>query len=715
MQKKIPLLGYPDRFSVAPGETITFKVSSTLDRDYDAALVRIRCGDPNPDGPGLINDDLSAVFKRQCPSRFQPVQLGSYIEIDQRLAIPDRFALAATVWPTLPDAGDQVILSVGDPLTSATVSLGLNANGVFAQIGAARISSDREIRNRAWYRLSATFDLNDGHVALSQLPLRAEYGIEDDAEVTHSLPPGRTALGDAMIRIAASVSPISGNHFNGKIEDPQLRAQSPSGPVIARWDFSQAIGSQRIIDQGPLAAHGHTVNLPARAVTGSNWESEEQRWTHAPEQFGAIHFHDDDLYDCNWDDDFSFTVPANFRSGPYAMALRAGDHYETIPFYVRPKRKCPQSRIAVVAPTFTYIVYGNYQRGVTNDEYRARTDAWGARPWNPDEYPQFSLSTYNFHRDGSGVGYASRLRPMINMRPGFLSYVDHRGSGLRHYPADTHLIAWLDQQGFDYDVITDEDVSAEGVGLLDPYRVVVTMSHPEYHTTASHDAYQHYLARGGRVMYLGGNGFYWRVATHEDFPGAVEVRRAEGGIRAWAAEPGEYYHAFDGEYGGLWRRNARPPQSLVGVGFSSQGQFEGTYYQRQAGADDTRAAWIFAGVDDQRLGDFGLSGGGAAGFELDRCDPRLGSPRNAVVLATSVEHPAHFVLVPEELLTHVTTWPGEPIETLIRADMVYFNTASGGEVFSVGSITYCGSLLHNHGENNISQITRNVLARFSAA
>jgi hypothetical protein len=39
---------------------------------------------------------------------------------------------------------------------------------------------------------------------------------------------------------------------------------------------------------------------------------------------------------------------------------------------------------------------------------------------------------------------------------------------------------------------------------------------------------------------------------------------------------GEYYHA-DGAYGGLWRRNGRPPQKLCGVGFSAQGLFEGSY------------------------------------------------------------------------------------------------------------------------------------------
>ena len=33
-------------------------------------------------------------------------------------------------------------------------------------------------------------------------------------------------------------------------------------------------------------------------------------------------------------------------------------------------------------------------------------------------------------------------------------------------------------------------------------------------------------------MYLGGNGFYWRVAYHAEVAGVIELRRAEDGIAA---------------------------------------------------------------------------------------------------------------------------------------------------------------------------------------
>ena len=70
---------------------------------------------------------------------------------------------------------------------------------------------------------------------------------------------------------------------------------------------------------------------------------------------------------------------------------------------------------------------------------------------------------------------------------------------------------------------------------------------------------------------------------------------------------------------------------------------------------------------------------------------------------------------PEDVLSHVWTWPGDPPEKLIRADMVYFETPNNGAVFSVGSITFCGSLSHGGYRNNISRIVDNVLRRFATA
>jgi N,N-dimethylformamidase len=279
---------------------------------------------------------------------------------------------------------------------------------------------------------------------------------------------------------------------------------------------------------------------------------------------------------------------------------------------------------------------------------------------------------------------------------------------LRHFQADSHLISWLHNQNIDYDIITDDELDREGVEAIRGYDAVMTGTHPEYHTTAMLDALMAYRDGGGRLIYLGGNGFYWRIVRHAEDPDLLEIRRAEDGLRAWASEPGEYYNGFDGSYGGLWRRNARPPQQLVGIGFTAQGVFVGEGYKRIC--FDSTFDWVFSGINDDVIGDFGFSGNGAAGFELDRIDPALDNGLDITILAQSFGD--SFMLVPEEQLTHLTNLSGDSEAQAKRADMVYVKTPSGGEVFAVGSITFCGSLPWNNFDNNVSRLLRNVVNRF---
>ena len=152
-------------------------------------------------------------------------------------------------------------------------------------------------------------------------------------------------------------------------------------------------------------------------------------------------------------------------------------------------------------------------------------------------------------------------------------------------------------------------------------------------------------------MYLGGNGFYWKIGRNPNEPHMIEIRRAEGGMRVWASQPGETYNQLDGEYGGLWRRNGIAPQRVAGVGFTAEGAFEGTYYVRTKESFEADLAFLFDGIpSDQRIGDFGLSGGGAAGFEIDQAAADLGTPDFIRIVAASEGHGPTFETTFEELL-----------------------------------------------------------------
>lgn len=112
-----------------------------------------------------------------------------------------------------------------------------------------------------------------------------------------------------------------------------------------------------------------------------------------------------------------------------------------------------------------------------------------------------------------------------------------------------------------------------------------------------------------------------------------------------------------------------------------------------------------------RIGDFGLAGNGAAGFELDRYDLTLGTPPNARLLAHSEGHSDNYPHVAEEVqftMPHL----GATMDYQNRADLVYFETLNGGAVFSASSITWCASLSHNDYDNNVARITRNVIDTF---
>lgn len=716
-QAELPITGYLDRFSHRPGERFQAFVSVRDGQEYRARLVRVLSGDPNPNGPGVRFEDLSHCFDWSGSGRRQPIHLGSYGIVNVG---PARDAMSACTWTVLARPGvanpGQVMLAE-EGANGSTVLL-MGADGATVRItgpgGQVELATRTPMQSARWYRVWAGADPATGRVIVGQQALDGTAPIVAETRAMGlALPSGGRVL------FAAEGADAPRHHFTGKLQDPAILRglvetglRAPDADILAAWDFSLGISTQTITDIGPNARHGRLLNLPMRAVVGAQWSGREMSWRQAPRDYAAIHFHADDLGDCGWETDFSWTVPDDLRSGAYALHVTCMAGEDWLPLYVLPKRSGPFAPIAFLASTFTYQAYANHARDSIDQAYYDRVAAWRAYPYNPVQYPIYGRSTYNKHLDGSGISFSSRHRPILTMRPGFLTFNDPRGSGMRHYPADLHLLAWLEAKGFAFDIITDEDLDDEGVALLAPYRAVLTGSHPEYHTIRTIDALAAYTAQGGKLAYLGGNGFYWRIARDPAMPYAIELRRAEGGIRTWAAEPGEYYHALDGQYGGLWRRNRRPPQMLVGVGFSCQAAFEGTHYRRLSASRDPRFAWMFDGIDEDVFGDYGLSGGGAAGFELDRADPLLGTPDGAVILARSENPLPSFLTVPEELLSNTITINGEKVEDLARGEIVYFDTASGGAVFSVGSITFCGSLWRNGFEGPVSRLLENVVRRF---
>ena len=734
------LSAYADRWSVERGDVVRFMVSTDSDT-YEVDVIR----------HGETDELLQTAVSGSRSGRRQSMHPGSYATVPDSPLLRElhSFTIQMWIWPTTPGANEpQGLLTRWSGTGRRGFGLFVDGDqGVSLWLAGAdgetlSIGTRRPLDARVWYFVAASYDADDGRVTLHQRAL--DNRISVSPPVTHdSITPVRPSDHAGPLLIAAGGDPQddlrrqgAGYLYNGKIDSPRLFGRAlgddeiglletglPPGDIpglVAAWNFAEEIPTLRIRDTSGHGLHGELVNMPARAMTGHNWDRTHLCFTQAPEQWGAIHFHDDDIEDAGWEADFEFHVPDDFRSGVYSFALSTETTDWHLPLFVDPGKGAERGDIAFLVPTLTYLAYANHRYAPGHEEEVVRTmtllDEVDLDP--RDEYladhPELGLSLYARHSDGSGVCYASRLRPIPNLHP---EYCWWGSDAPRHLSADLELVRWLEHERYRYDVITDESLHTEGVELLSHYRVVLTGSHPEYWTASMLHGLSRYLSHGGRLMYLGGNGFYWVTSLDDDRPHLIEIRRDWPASGIWESMPGEAHHSMTGEPGGLWRHRGRPPQAIVGVGPSAMGWGVAPGYVRQPGSFDERAAFVFEGVgEDEVVGNFedGFSAAtaGAAGDEIDRLDVDLGSPRHALLLATSAGgHSEHYQPMVEDLPGRTPRIEGTD-DPRIRADMVYFETPDEGAVFSVGSINWILNLPYNDYRNNVSRITANVLNRF---
>lgn len=696
------IVGYTDPLCVAPGELLRAMVSTRASA-FHASLRRLA----GAGGAVPVQSAIDGTY----PGREQPLRPGSYIVVNDPLPVDpeDGFAMEAWIWPTAPGAHPQAVAGRYDGARG--YALGIDESGEAALwLDREVIATGVSLQPCMWYRLRASYDPRSRRARVVQDPLLEWPGAQGRREAERAV--DGWSQSSAPFCLAAWDHPAAA-HFNGKIEAP--RVLRSDGSVLAAWDLGGDHGSDVVVDVSGGGRHGRCVNLPMRAVTGHCWHGSQTNANLVPEEYAAIWFHDDDLEDAGWEASFQLRVPDELPTGVYALRVVAEDEVDEIPFFVRPPRARATSKIAVLIPTLSYLAYGNEHNSWANpipatpglDEILASV---GSRDRYAAEHQLKSI--YELHTDGSGVAYASRLRPIVNMRADY--GMPLLLGGPHQFPADMQLLQWLDHLDTGYDIITDEDLHHEGRALLRDYRVVLTGSHPEYWTEAMLDGLESWLDGGGRMMYLGGNGLYWVTSIFPGRPHVLEVRRGHVGTGVWRSAPGEVHHASTGEPGGLWRYRGRSPQRIVGVGMTAQGFDTSLPYRLQDAARDPRAAWIFEGVNGTEIGAHGSVLGGAAGFEIDRTDAELGTPPHALVLATARHFSDVYQATSEDILTS-DSQQGGTVSPLVHADMVFFERPNGGAVFSTGSIAWCGALLDEACDNDVSRITKNVLRRFAGA
>jgi N,N-dimethylformamidase len=697
--------GYAEPTWCTAGDDVAFKLAGPAG-NMPLSVVRLRHGDPDPCGPGLLTEPVQWGQVGEVSVVPRDLALGSYAIVPDLQSLPDAGGtVAIRLCPTMHRGGWHAIVARVPAADGVGFGLFIGGDGILAACAiesdghATWVSSPEAVHLDEWQAVVVTVDLVAGELRLTHRLARTGTFSR-----TVELEPGPRAgtLSPLLFGAAPDPSETSGvrHHFNGVLAQPvllgaplaaeavaDLLAGAEPGslaPVLGDWCFGLAVTTDRLVDRSASAAHGVVVNAPARAVPGPQWRRfPSDRYVDRPEVFDGVHLHDDDIDDAGWPTSASLTVPSDVAPGIYAARVDNAEQALWLPFVVA--RAAPAAGALVLVPTLSWQAYSSNRQPFT---------------WTEDGSIDLSVGTYDLHSDGSPVYYTSARRPHRAGVPdrGFRAY------GAHNLTANLYLVDWLDALGFEYDVASDHHLHGAGVELLSRHRCVVLGSHPEYWSAQMLEALIAYQAEGGRVMYLGGNGLYWVTSIDPVRPWLIEVRkRGEGDFAGRiGVRDGESVHSTTLENGGTWASRGIPPRDVVGVEFAANAHPHTTpgpiaFYRTDAARDD-RYRFVFDGVPPgEGIGGFG-SGVAGAGYEMDAVWPEpLPGMSSAVLLAR-----AH----------HETFYGPRRVPLIPAADIALRALPRGGAVFSAGSVTWTALLSHAGYRNNVSRVTENVLRRF---
>ena len=240
-------------------------------------------------------------------------------------------------------------------------------------------------------------------------------------------------------------------------------------------------------------------------------------------------------------------------------------------------------------------------------------------------------------------------------------------------PAEWRLLGWLEREGFTYDYYAETQLH-DGTLELDNYQVLILSTHPEYWSRAMYFAVKSWVAeRGGRLMYLGGNGLNCEAEIRD----AATVVYRNGDARVMK----------QGQFESRFHMRVESEANLLGVVFSETGIMTGAPF-RVIDASH----WAFEGTGLQNGDLFGQASlhmrcpGGASAHETDKVSASSPPGVKTIAKGTNIDEGG--------------------------AELTCYETATGGAVFSAGSIAWPSSILV---DETVSRITANVLRRFLEA
>jgi N,N-dimethylformamidase len=341
-------------------------------------------------------------------------------------------------------------------------------------------------------------------------------------------------------------------------------------------------------------------------------------------------------FGCGWDTTFRLSLPAEWSSGLYAARCTDSDGKDSyVVLIVKPH---PQQRadIAVLANTNTWNAY----------------NGWGGR------------SKY------TSSGHA----PVMSFeRPNEMTTPIDDGDLNHTTRAELWLLGWLEDAGYRFDVYSDGDFHS-GIEDLSRYKALVLNTHPEYWTSAMRDSLDEYLASGGNLLYLAGNGLFERC----------EYIRDDTAVRFEGGDPAL------GRARSYFRNLGRPERQVLGVAF---------LYNNFLTASDPAPYEVqmaehpfFAGTSLSNGDEIGQEGknGPASGWEMDWSENAT-APDGVIVTAWEGSDRG----VRPENLRLLARGTNRRADGDLTAHMTYYEHHGGGFVFAAGSLCFTGSLVQD--------------------
>lgn len=182
----LKITGYSDEISVRPGETVSFMVSCDLP-DYEADIVRLVCGDTNPEGPGYKEDLIESSVSGRYEGRRQEIHAGSYAIVPSSTVLGrlESFSVQAMIWPTTPAKDGQGLVAKWNEEEESGFALIVDEDGSVAlrlgdgNGGVEVVSAGKSLVERKWYFVGASYDARSGRVSVHQGSLVAHAGVDD--------------------------------------------------------------------------------------------------------------------------------------------------------------------------------------------------------------------------------------------------------------------------------------------------------------------------------------------------------------------------------------------------------------------------------------------------------------------------------------------------------------------------------------------------------